>query len=517
MLGASGALRRRWLLAFVVIFACVAVAVLHSERSAKVYKATASVSFQSNSPSDAALQISTGSSNEPQREANTEVLIAHSPEVARKVAKQLHLSVSASQLLGEAAAEVAPTADVLNIVASTGEPAYSARLANSFAEQYIAFRAQSQLNGISTAQSNLQKQIAALPVGSAERATLEESEQRLNTLRAIAGGGATIIGRASAPASPSGTTLKAWVIVGLLAGIATALLAVFFLESLDRRVRSAEQFEREYQLPILTVVPRSAFRERRAIARSEQLEPYRMLRGALEFTAAARDLKTMLVTSAMSAEGKTTVSIDFAHAVALTGRQTILVEMDMRRPTFASQFGIEQRGGLSAALVGGGTLASLMIEPFPDLPTLKVLPAGRLPHNPAELLGSERMTEIIEELAASAEMVVIDVPPLNPVADTQILLNSPAVHGVLVVARLDRARRDDVRRARAILERHAVKPVGLVVVGARGSLAYGADYGYSPNSEQLTPAQRYRDSAGQPTPADLARPVGPVTHQRLSL
>jgi polysaccharide biosynthesis transport protein len=517
VLGLMGPLRRRWVLIVVIVLACMVAAVIHSERSTKLYKATASVSFQSSSASAAALQLSTGGSTEPQREANTEVLIAHSPEVARNVVKELHLDVSPGQLLSEVQAEVAPTANVLNIVASTGDPAASAKLANAFAEQYIAFRSESKFGEIDQAQSRLQKQIEALPAGSAERANLVQSQQRLGELRAIAGGGASIIGRASAPSSPSGTTLKAWVIIGLLIGIATSVLVVFFLESLDRRVRSPEQFEREYRLPTLTVVPRSAFRERRALARGDELEPYRMLRSALEFTAAARTLKTLMVTSAVSSEGKTTVAIDFAHAVALTGRQTILVEMDLRRPSFARQLDIDERGGVSAALVGSATLESLLVEPIEGLDTLHVLPAGRLPHNPAELLGSQRTSDIIKELAQMAEMVIIDMPPINPVADAQILLNNDAVNGVLLVARLDRTKRDDVRRAREILDRHAVRPVGLVIAGAHGSLAYGAKYSYPANGKQVHVGQPQRGADDRSSATGIARPSGSATRQRLSL
>jgi succinoglycan biosynthesis transport protein ExoP len=494
-------LRRRWQIVIGIVAACVLVAVLHSAHSAKVYKATSSVAFQSGTLSAAALQIQQGSSSEPQREANTEVLIAHSSEVAQGVREQLHLSVPAGELLDQVQTEVAPTANVLNITASTGDPRYSAQLANAFAEQYIAFRTKSELAGISAAQTKLQQQFEALPAGSAERATLAQSQQRLGELRAIAGGGANVIGRATAPASPSGTSLTTYAIIGLLVGVATAFLVVFLMEALDRRVRSIEEFEREYRLPTLAAVPSSAFRSRLAAGRGDELEPYRMLRSALEFTAVARTIDSLLITSAVPGEGKTTVAIDFAQAVALTGRRTVLIELDLRRPTFASQFNIDVRDGVSAALVGR-ELAELMVEPLPGLSTLRVLPSGRLPHNPAELLDSKRMAELIAELSDTADMVIIDAPPLNPVADAQILLNNEAIHGAIVVARIDYTMRDDVRRARAILDRHAVKPVGLVITGMSGAGAY-ARYGYAANGEQVTEAE-------------LSRPIEHAAHEHSS-
>ncbi len=127
---------------------------------------------------------------------------------------------------------------------------------------------------------------------------------------------------------------------------------MFLLESLDRRIKSIEEFEREYRLPVLTGVPQSAFRLDRAADREELLEPYRILRSALDFAAVTHQLDTLLVTSAVSGEGKTTVAVDLAHAVALTGRHTVLIELDLRRPTFTEHFDLDASRGVTTALVG---------------------------------------------------------------------------------------------------------------------------------------------------------------------
>ena len=481
--GALVVLRRRWPLVLGLVLACLLISVIRHERAAKSYSATASVAFQSGTLQDSALQIVPSNSSEPQREANTEVLIAHSPEVAQAVRQQLHTTASAEELLDEAKVEVAPNADIIDIVVASGDPRYSAALANAFAEQYIAFKARSELTGIGNAQKSLQAQIAALPADSAERATLQQSLQRLGELRAVAGGGANIIGRATPPTSPSGSSLFSAAVIGLLIGLALALSLVFLLESLDRRVKSIEEAEREYRLPALAGIPQSAFRRQRAAERGELLEPYRILRSALDFAAVARSLDTLLVTSATSSEGKTTVAVDLAHAVALAERRVVLVELDLRRPTFATHFDLDPADrdrGLTAALTGAHELAELLQQPLPELPQLSVLPAGRIPHNPAELLGSPRIAEIVAALAGEHDIVIIDAPPLNPVADAHVLLNNPAIHAALIVARLDRLTRDAARRARGILDRHMVEPVGLAVTGLHDTRRYGyGSYGQS--------------------------------------
>jgi capsular exopolysaccharide synthesis family protein len=473
-----GVLRRRWMVIAGVVIACVAVAVVKHAKTAKTYKATASVSFQAGTLSDAALQVSPSGGGEPQREADTQVLVAHSREVAEGVRRQLHLSVPASELLDQVKVEAAPNANVLNVVATTHDPRLSARLANAFAEQFISFRATSELAGIATAQSKLQQQIGELPPGSPARSALTQSLQRLGELRAVAGGGANIIGRASPPSAPSGLGTGATAAIGLLIGLAIAFSLVFLLESLDRRIKSIEEFEREYRLPALSAVPQSAFRYHRAVARKDLLEPYRILRSALDFAAVTRQLDTLLITSAVSSEGKTTVAVDLAHAVALTGRRTVLVELDLRRPTIADHFGLDGRRGLTTALTGGSSPGELLVEPISSLPNLSVLTSGRLPQNPSELLGSSQIADIIAELNAPDGIVIVDAPPLNPVADTQVLLNNAAIHASIVVARVNQTTRDEVRRARAILDRHMVEPIGIVVTGLRDAGRYGySSYG----------------------------------------
>ncbi len=486
-------LRSRWRLIVGVVLTTVLVFVIAHEHKAKSYTATASVAFQSNTLSGAALNIATAGSSEPQREADTEVLIAHSAEVAQAVRSQLKLRSTTNELLGEVKVEAAPTADVLNVIATTANPQGSALLANAFAAQYIAFRTNAQLAGVAAAQAQIQQQIAALHVATpehptpaqteratlaqTERATLEQTLERLGSLQAVASGGANIISSATAPTSPDGGGLSETLAIGLLVGLAIAFSLVFLLESLDRRVKTIREFERGYRLPALVAIPKSSSRNLQADT-SELLEPYRILRSALDFTAVTRQLDTLMVTSAVSGEGKTTVAVNLARVVALSGRRTVLVELDLRRPGTVGPFELGAGRGVTTAITGSAKLEELLVYPLADLLNLCVLPSGTLPHNPSELLGSQRITDLISELASDGSMVIIDVPPLNPVADAQVLLNNPVINGAILVARVDRTTHEEVRLARSILDHHMVEPVGIVVTGVRDPGNYG--YGYGP-------------------------------------
>jgi capsular exopolysaccharide synthesis family protein len=209
-------------------------------------------------------------------------------------------------------------------------------------------------------------------------------------------------------------------------------------------------------------------------------------------------MDTLLITSAVPGEGKTTVSVDLSQVIALTKRKVVLLELDLRMPTFARHFGIDPRRGLTTALLRGESPADLLVEPLPDVPNLSVLPSGPLPHNPSELLASPVIGEIITELGAGGEtMVIVDAPPLNPVADAQILLNSSAIQATLLVSRLNKTSRDETRRARGILDRHMVEPVGVVITGMRdgGRYSYAA-YGENAGTVEVSADRLSRRSRG---------------------
>lgn len=474
---ALGVLRRRWLILLVAVVACGLAGVVKHRTGTAQYQATASVAFGTADLTSSAFQVNT-STVDPARDAGTNVLIARSPEVATAVARSLGLNVTPASLLSAVSVSAAANANVLDITVTSAQPKLAARVANGFADQYIAFEAQTQIDGIAAAERDLQAQLARLVGNTSERASLNSSLQRLAQLRAVANGNARVLGQASAPTSPKGMGTLMSGILGALIGLAIGLTIAFLLESVDRRIDTIEGFEGEYRLPLLAGVPQPSFRQRRATERGATLEPYRILRSALDFAAVTRELDSILVTSAVPGEGKTTVAVDLAHVIALTGRSVVLVELDLRRPTFAEQFGLDPRRGLTSVLLHDEPVQDVLVEPFPDLPNFSVLPSGRLPPNPAELIGSPAMEQLLIELRNGDTTLIVDSPPLNPVADAQVLLNSPAIHGAIIVARARSTTRDQVRRARAILDRHMLQPLGIVVTGMRDSGRYGySSYG----------------------------------------
>jgi capsular exopolysaccharide synthesis family protein len=483
LVGALRVLRRRWFVVAASVVLCLLIAVLVHQRRSETYESTSSVAFGISTLSDTALEVANSSAN-PERDAATNVLIAKSPAVAQAVKAQLKLPDPVQSLVDSVSVEAAANADVLDITAQAGDPFRARQLAEAFAKQYIAFEARAQTDSIDSAERTLRAQLDAVPGDSQRAQTLTTSLQRLAQLRAVASGNARIIGPAG-PAAATGMGLKLMLLIGAVIGLALGATLAFVVEALDRRASRIDDFERGFGLPALTAVPQSAFRFQRAAERRPFLEPYRILRSALDISTTDRDVFTVMVTSAAPGEGKTSVAIDLAQAVALTGRSVVLVELDLRRPTFSRHFQLDPRRGVTSVLWNRCSLEDALVQPAEDLPNLQVLPSGSLPPNPSELLDSEALEELLNRLTflgtGSQRMIVIDAPPLLAVSDAQVLLNNPAIDRVLMVGRTGKTTHDEMRQARAVLNRHLLQPIGVVVTGT----ADVKEYDYS--SQAPTP------------------------------
>lgn len=197
--------------------------------------------------------------------------------------------------------------------------------------------------------------------------------------------------------------------------------------------------------------------------RSATAEAYRTLRTNLMFSSVDRPVSTLLVTSPARGEDKSRVLANLAVSFAQGGHSTILVDSDLRRPTQHEIWGLNNERGLTTMMLEDSALAE---PPLADsaIEGLRILPAGPLPPTPADLLGSQRMTEIIGLLRARASYVFFDGPPVLAVTDAALL--GSQLDGVLLVIRAGHTRREHASRAREALERVNVRIVGAVLDNA---------------------------------------------------
>ncbi|WP_374689872.1 CpsD/CapB family tyrosine-protein kinase [Promineifilum sp.] len=206
--------------------------------------------------------------------------------------------------------------------------------------------------------------------------------------------------------------------------------------------------------------------------RSAAAEAYRTLRTNLSFYSVAQPLRALLVTSPAGGEGKSTTAANLAVAMAQSGRRTILVDCDLRRPAQHELFGLSMSPGLT----------SLALDEVTDLPLQKtavdglwLLSSGPIPPNPADLLGANRMDAVIAQLLERADFVLFDAPPVMAAADAAIL--GAKVDGVLLVIQAGKTRRDHSERARERLEKAQVRIVGVTLTNAPKDSLIGEYYG----------------------------------------
>jgi exopolysaccharide transport family protein len=290
-----------------------------------------------------------------------------------------------------------------------------------------------------------------------------------------------IVDVARVPTAPSGPNLLRNLGFALALGLSTGIGLAFLLESMDNTVRTPEQAQTISALPSLGMIPLGSrgmkqvgSREKLALAaskeavelvtksrpRSQMAESYRALRTSLLLTFAGGPPKVILITSALPEEGKTTTSVNSAIVLAQKGTRVLLIDADLRRPSIHKTFGMGPKLGLSNVLTGTATLQQAII-PSTILPELFILPAGTPPPNPAELLASTKMKNILEELRKQYDHIVIDSPPTLSVTDAVVM--STGADAVVLVIRSGHTTKPALRRARDILLQVNARVCGVLV------------------------------------------------------
>jgi len=289
-----------------------------------------------------------------------------------------------------------------------------------------------------------------------------------------------IVERADVPRGPSGPRHGRNLALGLLMGLMLGVGLAFALDYFDNTLKTPDELEQHVALPSLGIVPRIdelSAKSRKALPasnngnsngdrgqlnhyvspRSVVWEAYRSLRTSILLSHSGNPPRRILVTSALPGEGKTTTALNTAIVLAQTGARTLLLDLDMRKPEVGRRFGLSDKSGMSIFLSGNSDLSSLITEtPYSNL---YVIPAGPLPPNPAELVGSQRWQKAISLLSEYFEYIVIDSPPVLSVADPVIL--STKVDGVVLVVLAGKTPREAVRKAKSVLQ-----GVGATVLGA---------------------------------------------------
>ena len=282
--------------------------------------------------------------------------------------------------------------------------------------------------------------------------------------------------------------------LGLLLGLGLAVMR----ELLDTSVKSAEDVAELTETPVLGGILFDPIAPKRPLlsdleSHSPRVEAFRILRTNLQFVDIDRDKKVVVVTSSLPGEGKTSTASNVALALHSAGERTLLVDGDMRRPQLATLFGLEPAVGLTTVLLGRMDLADAIQTHAAT--GLDVLTSGNLPPNPAELLQSHAMGQLLKEVREDYDVVVIDAPPLLPVTDAALI--AAQVDGAMVVVRQGKTSRDQLSHAMDRLEAVGARPLGIamnMVPAGRRNRSYGG-YGYGYGSYGYGPEKGRRRNA----------------------
>lgn len=299
----------------------------------------------------------------------------------------------------------------------------------------------------------------------------------------------SVIKPPTAPSSPSAPNTKLNLVLGLVIGLVIGVCGALVRTTLDNRVRGEADLRRVTDSPVLGVISfdQDALKKpllTQATPQSPRAESFRQLRTNLQFANVSGEAKSILVTSSLPGEGKSTTATNLAIALAQAGQSVCLVDADLRRPMINDYLGLDRSAGLTTALVGVAEVNDLL-QPWGS-DNLYILTSGQIPPNPSELLGSSLMKELLVRLESVFDVVIVDAPPLLPVTDAAVL--SQHVGGVLLVVGAQKLRRQDLEKSLGALELVGSNVLGVVLNRApsKGPDAY--QYGYYSYDDAGAPA-----------------------------
>jgi succinoglycan biosynthesis transport protein ExoP len=501
--------RRIVLTAIVVVPVIAAVVSLHQVHE---YQASARVLVNQQGAAAGLLGL-TGSQTPPDRYAATQADLAKSGQVARLAVKAAHVpGRSAPGLLAATTVSADPLADLLTITVTDTNPRAAERLATAYSKAFVIYQRNLGSSALTNALAQVRDQLAGLSgdqLRSPLALRLRANERDLEVLQALnlSGGSAVVVGPAAQAELTQPKTFRN-VVLGVVVGAVLGIALAFMREALDTRLRSVEELRDQLMLPLLGHLRRPA----RALRRNNRLatiwepdsagaEAFRMLRNNLAPTLRELGAGSMMVTSAVRGEGRSTTAANLAVVLARSGRHVILVDMDVRRPSQHRLFALGDRPGLSElaleeidvddalcrididtrprdAVPGGAATAAQQVARSAHVSSngtraraatvhgrLNVLTAGQTLTDPGEFLSGRAVARALKMLGNRCDLLLLDAPPLLAAGDAVTI--AELADGLLLVTRLGFVQREKMPDLRRALEACRAHKLGFVATDSK--------------------------------------------------
>jgi len=517
--------RRAWTVVLPIVLA-PATAVLFSSMQTPLYSASASVLINREN----IVNLVTGTTpgfDDPERIMQTQANLARSPELIERVLQTSGVpQITVGALLAESSVSARPNADVLDFDVKDESSSAAKRLATAYANAYTKFRIEKDTAALNQALERVRLRMSELRAKGVDAASpqftpLVTLQSQIETATTLQTSNTSVLQEADSATKVRPRTKRNG-ILGIFLGGVLGLALAFLAEAIDKRVRSQREVDAVLALPLLGRIPKPNRRLQKADQivmltepRSIAAEPVRKLRTNLEFLNLDRNLRTILFTSSIQREGKSTTVANLAVALARAGRRVALVDLDLRRPYLNRFFRLPPSPGitdvalgryeLSAALSqvpipapeaqeGRGSLRGVPVQPSPTNGNrrldafLTLLPAGRMPPDAGEFVGTPRVAQIIQTLSEQFDYVLIDAPPLLAVGDAMTL--SATVDAMIVLVRLNAVHRGMLHELARLLDACPAEKLGYVLAGAELGESYGYGYDYEYESREPEPGPR---------------------------
>lgn len=431
------------------------------------------------------------------REIQTLASFVVTPEVGARALATLGWKGTPQDYADKIMVEPDIAANVISVVAAQPTADAASKLANAYAQGFVAWRRESQLATVKEALDLVETQLANATPGSLTAQTLQERQRQLDVILALTTGGLQVGEAAQPPLAPSSPRPKRNAALALAAGLLLGVGLAFLRESLDVNLHSADEVGALTTLPLIATIPEFRRDERSPKTlvtlddpRGPAAEAYRFLRTNLDFVNFNHDQRIVMVTSPLPSQGKSTTVANLAIALLRAGKRVALVEGDLRRPSLHQFFKITNTRGVSSVVSGatpldeaaqvltfhdsalsvttpgvGGAVRHSSVDGVTDDGDLKLLllPSGPLPPNPGEIVTSQQLADILTTLKKDADYVLVDVPPMFAVGDAAAM--AALVDGIIVVLRLEQTTADTVKNVEEFFTRVPAKALGIVVTG----------------------------------------------------